>query len=142
MGLFDSLFGRSWADRVAVFMCDQRYPLPERIRSCINTLTPKADPGDIAQGLPVSEIRKHLHGLPDAEELATLAAAMHLRKSMRIPIVAMKERTEAKCQLTMISDRPRLPTNDDNRYRRFENESLIIWNPVDKDGKDLAPCPR
>ena len=142
MGLFDSLFGPSWEDRVSVFMRDQRYQLAERIRICINTLTPKADSGDIAQGLPVSEIRKHLVGLPNADELATLAAAMHLRKTMRVPVVAMKVKTEAKWQLSMITDRPRLPVNDDNHYRRFESDGLIIWNPVDDYGQDLAPCPR
>jgi hypothetical protein len=42
----------------------------------------------------------------------------------------------------MITDRARLPVNDDNRYRRFENENLIIWNPVDNYGEDLAPGPR
>lgn len=142
MGLFDSLFGPSWADRVAVHMRDQRHPLHERIRCCVNALTPKANLGDISKGLPVSEIRKCLAGLPEAEELGTLAAAMHLRKSMRIPVVAMKVKTEAQWQLSMITDKPRLPINDDNRYRRFENENLIIWNPVSDYGEDLAPCPR
>jgi len=142
MGFFDSLFGPSWEERVAVHMQRQQLPVHERIRSCVNELTPKADPGDIAQGLPVTEIRKCLAGMADSEELGTLAAAMHLRKSMRIPVVAMKVKSETKWQLSMITDKERLPTNDGNRYRRFENENLIIWNPVDDYGNDLAPCPR
>jgi hypothetical protein len=142
MGLFDSLFGPSWADRVGVHMRDHRYPWPERIRSCVNALTPKADLGDISRGLPVTEIRKCLSGHPDAEELGTLAAAMHMRKSMRIPVVAMKVKTESQWQISMITDGPRLPVSDGNRYRRFENANLIIWNPVDDYGTDLAPCPR
>jgi hypothetical protein len=142
MGLFGSLFGPSWADRVATFMHEQRLPVVDRMRLCINTLTPKADPGDIAQGLPVTEIRKCLAGLPNAEELGTLAAAMHLRKSMHIPVVAMKVKSETKWQISMITDKARLPVNDDVRYRRFENENLIIWNPVDEYGNDLAPCPK
>jgi hypothetical protein len=142
MGLFDSLFGPSWADRVSAHMRDHRYPVVERIRACVNDLTPKADGGDISRGLPVTEIRKCLSGFPDAEELGTLAAAMHLRKSMRIPVVAMKVKSETQWQLSMITDRARLPVNDDNRYRRFENENLIIWNPVDDYGQDLAPGPR
>ena len=142
MGLFDSLFGPSWADRVAPYMREQRLPIADRMRLCINALTPKADPGDIAQGLPVTEIRKCLSGLTDAEEMGSLTAAMHLRKSMRIPIVAMKVKTESQWQISMITDGERLPINDGNRYRRFENENLIIWNPIDDYGKDLAPCPR
>jgi hypothetical protein len=142
MGLFDSLFGPSWEDRVATYMREQRLPVVDRMRLCINALTPKADPGDIAQGLPVTEIRKFLAGLPDAEEMGTLAGAMHLRKSMRIPVVAMKVKSEAKWQLSMITDRARLPANDDVHYRRFENENMIICNPVDDYGNDLAPCPK
>jgi hypothetical protein len=142
MGFFDSLFGPSWADRVTVHMQKTQLPIHERIRSCVNDLTPKADGGDISQGLPVTEIRKCLVGLPEAEEMGTLAAAMHLRKSMRIPVVAMKVKSETKWQLSMITDKARLPDNDGNRYRRFENENLIIWNPVDDYGNDLTPCPK
>ena len=142
MGLFDSLFGPSWADRVSAHMRKTELPVHERIRSCINDLTPKADGGDISQGLPVTEIRKCLAGLPDAEEMGSLTAAMHLRKSIRIPIVAMKVKSESQWQISMITDGERLPINDGNRYRRFENENMILWNPVDDYGKDLAPCPR
>ena len=142
MGFFDSLFGPYWAERVAVHMKNQSLPVEERIRACINDLTPKADPGDIAQGLPVTEIRKFLVDLPACEELGNLAAAMHLRKTMRIPVVTMKKKTDAKWQISMITGQTQLPRNDGNRYRRFANENFIIWNPVDDYGNDLAPCPR
>lgn len=142
MGLFDSLFGPSWEDRVAVHMQKTQLPVYERIRACINDLTPKADPGDFAQGLPVTEIRKSLAGLPNAEELGNLAAAMHLRKKMRMPFVSMKVKSETQWQISMITEQARLPTHDGNRYRRFENENLIIWNPIDDNGQDLAPCPK
>jgi hypothetical protein len=142
MGFFDSLFGPSWAERVAVHMQNRNLPVHERIRSCVNDLTPKADPGDFAQGLPVTEIRKCLAGLADCEELGNLAAVMHLRKKMRMPVVSMKVKTETQWQICMITEKPRLPDNDGNRYRRFENENLIIWNPIDDNGNDLAPCPK
>ncbi len=34
MGLFGSLFGPSWEERVASFMRDQRLPIEERLRLC------------------------------------------------------------------------------------------------------------
>ncbi len=142
MGLFDSLFGPSWAERVAVYLRDQRYPLPERIRACINALTPTTDLKEISQGLPVSEIRKCLVGRPDCEELGSLALAMNTRKSMRVPVVAMRMKSETQWQISIITDRTWLPADDGNRYRRFENDKFIIWNPVDDQGQDLAPCPK
>jgi hypothetical protein len=42
----------------------------------------------------------------------------------------------------MITDQPRLPVDDGNHYRRFENDGFVIWNPVDDQGHDLAPCPK
>lgn len=142
MGLFDSLFGPSWEERVAVYMRDQRYPLPERIRACINALNPTTDLKEISQGLPVSEIRKCLVGRPDYEELGSLALAMNTRKSMRVPVVAMRMKSETQWQISIITDRTWLPADDGNHYRRFENDKFIIWNPVDDQGQDLAPCPK
>ena len=142
MGFFDSLFGPSWAERVEVHMRNQQLPVHERIRVCVNDLTPKAGIGELAQGVPVTEIRKCLAGLPNADEMGTLAAAMHARKTMCIPVVAMKVKSETKWQIHMITDKGRLLSDDNNRYRRFENENLIIWNPVDDYGNDLAPCPK
>ena len=142
MGFFDSLFGPSWEERVAVHMRKTELPVHERIRRCINDLTPKADGGDISQGLPVTEIRKQLAGHSDGDELGHLAAAMHLRKKMRMPVVALRKKTEAQWTISMITEQARLPANDGNRYRRFENDKFIIWNPVDDQGQDLAPCPK
>jgi hypothetical protein len=142
MGLFDSLFGPSWAERVAAHMDNRRLTVPERIRRCINDLSPKADLKAITQGLPVTEIRKSLRHLADGEELGHLAAAMHLRKKMRIPVVAMWKKTETQWTISMITDQPRLPVDDGNHYRRFENDGFVIWNPVDDQGHDLAPCPK
>ena len=82
MGLFDSLFGPSWADRVAEFMQERRLPVVERMRLCIKVLTPTADVGDIAKGLPLSEIKKYLAVLDNHDEMLHLATAMHMRKSM------------------------------------------------------------
>ena len=55
MGLFDSFFGPSWADRVAVYMQERRLPVNERLRLCVKNLTPTASPSELAQGLPVTE---------------------------------------------------------------------------------------
>jgi len=41
-----------------------------------------------------------------------------------------------------ITERSFLPTSDEVRYRRFENERMILWNPIDNYGEDLAPGPR
>ena len=142
MGLFDSLFGPSWEERVRLYMDNRRLTLPDRIRTCINDLSPKADLKAISQGLPVTEIRKQLAGHSDGDELGHLAAAMHLRKKMRMPVVALRKKTEAQWTISMITEQARLPANDGNRYRRFENGSFIIWNPVDDQGQDLAPCPK
>ncbi len=142
MGLFDSLFGPSWADRVAGHMQNPQLPVHERIRQCVNDLTPKADPGELAQGTPVTEIKNFLVGLDNCDELGVLATAMSSRKTMRVPVVAFKKKNESKWQIAIITESSFLPANDGNHYRRFENENLIIWNPVDDYGKDLAPCPR
>jgi hypothetical protein len=142
MGLFDSLFGPSWAERVAVHMQNQQLPVHERIRLCVNDLTPKADPGELAQGIPVNEIKNCLVELDNCVELGVLATAMSSRKTMRVPVVALKKKNEPKWQIAIITESSFLPVNDGNRYRRFESESLIIWNPVDDYGNDLAPCPK
>jgi len=142
MGIFDSFFGPSWADRVAVYMQERRLPVHERLRLCVKNLTPTAGPGELAQGLPVTEIKKYLTMLDDCDEMLNLATAMHTRKSLRIPVVAMKKKTESKWEMIMITDKYRLPIDDEVNYRKFENERFIIWNPVDAYGEDLAPCPR
>jgi hypothetical protein len=142
MGLFDSLFGPSWADRVAEFMQERRLPVVERMRLCIKVLTPTADVGDIAKGLPLSEIKKYLAVMDNHDEMLHLATAMHMRKSMRIPVVALKMKHEARWQVIAITERSFLPTSDEVRYRRFENERMILWNPIDDYGEDLAPGPR
>ncbi len=142
MGLFDSLFGPSWADRVAEFMQERRLPVVERMRLCIKVLTPTAGVGDIAKGLPLSEIKKYLAVLDNHDEMLHLATAMHMRKSMRIPVVALKMKNEARWQVIAITERSFLPTSDEVRYRRFENERMILWNPIDDYGQDLAPGPR
>ena len=142
MGLFGSLFGPSWADRVGEFMQDRRLPVVERMRLCIKVLSPTADPGDIAQGLPLAEIKKYLAVLDNHDEMLHLATAMHMRKTMRVPVVAMKMKNEAKWQVVMITQTRFLPTDDQVRYRRFESERMILWNPIDDYGDDLAPGPR
>jgi hypothetical protein len=142
MGLFDSLFGPSWADRVAPYMQERRLPVVERMRLCIKALTPKADISDIAKGLPLSEIKKYLAVMDNHDEMLHLATAMHMRKSMRIPVVALKMKHEARWQVIAITERSFLPTNDELQYRRFENERMILWNPIDDYGQDLAPGPR
>lgn len=142
MGLFGSFFGPSWADRVAEFMQERRLPVVERMRLCIKVLTPKADVGDIAKGLPLSEIKKYLAVLDNHDEMLHLATAMHMRKSMRIPVVALKMKNEPRWQVIAITERSFLPTSDEVRYRRFENERMILWNPIDEYGDDLAPGPR
>lgn len=142
MGLFDSLFGPSWADRVAEFMQERRLPVVERIRLCVKVLSPTADSRDIANGQPLAEIKKYLGVLDNHEEMLQLAVAMHMRKTMRVPVVAMKMKHETKWQVVVITVPRLLPSNDGVRYRRFENDRAIIWNPVDDYGNDLAPCPR
>lgn len=142
MGFFDSLFGPSWADRVAPYMQERRLPVAERMRLCIKTLSPTADPGDIAKGLPLSEIKKYLAVLDNHDEMLHLGTAMHMRKTMRIPVVALKMKNETKWQVIMITQTSFLSTGDEVRYRRFENERMILWNPIDDYGEDLAPGPR
>ena len=65
-----------------------------------------------------------------------------MRKSMRIPVVALKMKNEARWQVIAITERSFLPTGDELKYRRFENERMILWNPIDDYGEDLAPGPR
>ena len=142
MGLFGSLFGPSWADRVAQFMQDQRLPVVERMRLCIKVLMPTASVSEIAEGQPIVEIKKYLAVLDNHHELLQVAVAMQMRKTMRVPVVAMKMKHESKWKITVIT-MPRLLSPDDEiRYRRFENDRAIIWNPVDEYGEDLAPCPK
>lgn len=142
MGLFGSLFGPSWPDRVAKFMQERRLPVAERMRLCIKVLTPTADVRDIAEGLPLSEIKKYLTVLDNHDEMLHLATAMHMRKSMRVPVVALKMKNESKWQVIAITDRSFLPVTDEVRYRRFENDRMILWNPTNDYGEDLAPGPR
>jgi hypothetical protein len=142
MGFFDSLFGPSWEERVAEFMQERRLLVVERMRLCVKVLTPTADVSDIANGHPLAEIKKYLAGLDNHEEMIQLAVAMHMRKAMRAPVVALKMGHETKWQVIVLTVTRLLPTNDEVRYRRFENDGVIIWNPIDESGEDLAPCPK
>lgn len=141
MGLFDALFGPSWADRVAVYMQERRLPVEERIRLCVKRLTPEASPSELAQGLPVSEIKKYLAALDNGDELTQLAKAMSARKTMRVPVVLVKTATNPIWQLSVITDIGRLPADDELRYRRTSTAHMIIWHPIDEYGEDLIKMP-
>jgi len=142
MGLFDSFFGPSWAERVAQYMEERRLPVPERMRLCIKNLSASLSPSEAAQGLPLSEIKKYLAVLENHDEMLQLAVAMHTRKSLRVTVVILKKKSEAKWQMAMVGQAFTLPVDDEVRYRKFENEHMAIWNPVDNYGNDLAPAPR
>jgi hypothetical protein len=122
-------------------MQDRRLPVEERIRLCVKRLTPEASPSELAQGLPVSEIRKYLSVLDNGEELTHLAQAMSTRKTMRTPIVLVKTPTNPKWQLSVITGTGYLPKDDGLRYRRIVANRIIIWNPVDDYGADLVKMP-
>lgn len=142
MGLFNSLFGPSWADRVAEYMQDRRLPIEERIRLCILKLQPTASGAEIAQGLPVTEIKKYLTVLDNCDEMNNLAAVMFMRKGMSMAVVLLKNTGDKQWTISTITDHPRLPDNDQLRYRRYESDNIIIWNPVNNYGEDIVSCPR
>ena len=142
MGIFGNLFGPSWEERVAVFMQERRLPVQERIRLCVKNLTPQADHGDLLRGLPVPEIQKYLTVLDNCDEMTHLAVAMHRRKVLRMPVVLVMLKTKQQWEFSIISDKNFLPKDDGLRYRRFENDKAIIWNPVDDFGEDLVACPK
>jgi hypothetical protein len=130
MGLFNSLFGPSWSERVNEYMLNERLPIEERIRLCILKLHPIASGSEIAQGLPCTEIQKHLSKFSNSDELKNLAAAIFMRKGMRKPIILSKSTTDKQWSMTVITIPKNLPANDELRYRRLENGDTIIWNPI------------
>jgi hypothetical protein len=140
MGLFGSLFGPSWEERVAPFMREERLPIEERLRLCIKRVD--ADPADLARGHPLVDLMPYLANEPYRIELEHLAQAMHLRRQLRMPVVAVRKKDGSKWEITVITRPTPLPAGEDLRYRRFENDRFIILNPVDDAGQDLAPCPR
>jgi hypothetical protein len=137
MGLFDSFFGPSWADRVAVYMQDTRLPLIDRIRLCIKHLMPTVTPREAAEGIPITEIKKYLSVLHNGEELLSVCMAMQLRQVTRMPVAVMKGKEQSKWCVTPITGTLSLPPDDELRYRRSENDRIVIWHPVDSYGQDL-----
>jgi len=140
MGFFDSIFGPSWADRVAVYMQDRRLPVEERIRLCVKHLIPQAGPSELAQGLPMSEIKKYLAVLENCDELTHLGMAMSTRAVAHAPVVLLKKPNEHQWHHSLISDRM-MRANDSLRYRRIARNGFIIWCPIDESGKDLVEMP-
>lgn len=140
MGLFDSLFGPSWAERVAPFMREHHLTIEERLRLCIKRVD--AGPADLARGHPLIDLMPYLANEPYRIELEQLAQAMHMRRHLRLPVVAVRKKDGSKWELSVITQPNLLPVAEDLRYRRFENDRFIILNPVDDYGQDLAPCPR
>lgn len=125
---------------MAEYMQERRLPVEERIRLAVKNLTPTASPADLAKGQPVVEIRKYLSMLENEEEMGGLAAAMHMRKSLRKPIVLMKAAHSQKWEIIMISD-GYLPKGDELRYRRTEAGGKVMWIPIDEYGEKLVPTP-
>lgn len=142
MGFFGSLFGPSMAERVKGFMQESRLSIEDRIRLCILTLLPAASDEEIARGIPVVEIKKHLTGLKNSDELINLATAMFMRKGMRLPVIVSKSKEERNWTITGIDDAPTLPANDELRYRRYEDARNIIWTPINNYGEDIVSSPR
>jgi len=70
-------------------------------------------------------IKKCLAVLDNHDETLHLGTAMQMRKTMRIPVVALKMKNETKWQVIMITQTSFLPSGDGIRYRRFENEPMI-----------------
>lgn len=140
MGLFGSLFGPSWEERVAPFMRDQSLPIEERLRLCIKRVD--AAPADLARGHPLVDILPYLANEPYRIELEHLAQAMHLRRRLRLPVVAVRKKDGSKWELSVITQPNLLPEGEDLRFRRFENDQFTILNPVDDYGADLVPGPR
>jgi hypothetical protein len=140
MGLFGSLFGPSWEERVAPFMRELRLPMQERLRLCIKRID--ANPADLARGHPLIDILPYLANEPNRIELEHLVQAMHLRRRLRLPVVAVHKKGGPKWELSVITQPKLLPAGEDLRYRRFENDQFTILNPVDDYGTDLVPGPR
>lgn len=138
MGLFDSLFGPSWSEKVNQYMLNESIPIEERIRICILKLRPTASYSEIAQGLPVTEIKKHLSRYSNSDELDHLAAAIFMRKGMQMPIVLSKGKTDKQWTMAVISNSSRLPPNDELKYRRFQNENIIVWVPLNNRGEKIT----
>lgn len=140
MGLFGSLFGPSWEERVGVYLQERRTPIEERIRLCILNLYPTASPSELAQAHPLAEIKHALSAYDNHEELTHLAVAMSTRLTLRCPVVILKKASEQKWHLSVITDR-RLPAGDELRYRRIAKGEFVLWSPVDANGQDLVPIP-
>jgi len=138
MGLFDSLFGPSWCEKVNQYMLNESIPIEERIRICILKLRPTASYSEIAQGLPVTEIKKHLIRYNNRDELENLATAIFMRKGMRMPIALSKAKPDKQWTIAVISDSGMLPTNDELKYRRFQNENIIVWEPLNNRGEKIT----
>ena len=130
MGLFNSLFGPSWSEKVNQYMLNENIPIEERIRLCILNLHHTATTNEIVKGLPLTEIQKHLVGIDNEDELSNLALAISTRKGLRMPVVFSKEKGDSKWKMIVITLPNQLPDDDELRYRRSEKADTIIWEPI------------